>query len=297
VGVIYRGKLSPTDQPVSIAGSLFAPGTLGSIGRALNVELAGGEAQAQFAAAGSAPAIVSRSYGLGRGLLFAYDLVGTLMTQPSGAQDALVSAGLGWLTPHIPATASGLEYAVLRARIENLGQAVALRVTLTPPEGSTVLSTAPGAAADASGRPVWSVSLAVGETKELLAGVRMPAASGSYAASIAVESVRNGIAHPYGTFGTSITVEDFTTVAERTISALMAVPVGSADKADRNHAVSSIQSAQSRLGAGQYEQAIADLVGAAERLLKIKSADVTPYRVDVGRLLKEAAARWAAAQP
>lgn len=297
VGVLYRGKLSPTDQPVSVNGSLFAAGMLASAGRPLKVDLAGGEAQAQFAAAQSAPAIVSRSYGLGRGLLFAYDLVGTLMAQPSDAQDALVSAGLGWLRPNLPATASGFEYSVLRARIENLGQAVELRVTLTPPQGSTVLSTAPQAAPDASGRPVWSFMLAVDETKDLFASLRLPGSTGTYAASINVESVRNGVAHPYGTFETSITVEDAASVSARSISGLMALSVGSADKADRNHAVAAIQSAQARLAAGQYESAIADLVAAAERLLKITSVDVGPYRVEVARLLKEAEARWAAAQP
>ena len=45
------------------------------------------------------------------------------------------------------------------------------------------------------------------------------------------------------------------------------------------------------------DQAIGLLIDASERLLKITSVDVTPYRVEVDRLLQEAEARWFIAQP
>jgi len=43
-------------------------------------------------------------------------------------------------------------------------------------------------------------------------------------------------------------------------------------------------------------QAMGQLVDASERLLKITSADVASYRVEVDRLLQEAEARWFIAQ-
>ena len=61
--------------------------------------------------------------------------------------------------------------------------------------------------------------------------------------------------------------------------------------------MSAIRAAQASLAAGAPDKAIEQLVDAAERLLKITSANVTPYRVEVDRLLQEAEARWFIAQP
>ena len=43
--------------------------------------------------------------------------------------------------------------------------------------------------------------------------------------------------------------------------------------------------------------AIWKLLGAGELLMKITSANVTPQRVDVARLLQDAEIRWAGTQP
>ncbi len=73
--------------------------------------------------------------------------------------------------------------------------------------------------------------------------------------------------------------------------------ISSNEKSDRDHAVASIQAAQASLAAGASDKAIALLIDASERLLKITSVDLRPYRVEVDRLLQEAEARWFIAQP
>jgi len=58
-----------------------------------------------------------------------------------------------------------------------------------------------------------------------------------------------------------------------------------------------VGSVQASIDAGAYEQAIGQLLTAAERLIKIASADVSAQRVEAARLLQEAQARWYLAQP
>ena len=95
----------------------------------------------------------------------------------------------------------------------------------------------------------------------------------------------------------TLSVESADTVAQRVAGELSALAVSSSDKSDRDHAVSSIQAAQASLAARDSDQAIGLLIDASERLLKITGVDVTPYRVEVDRLLQEAEARWFIAQP
>ncbi len=295
-GTDVHGKLGVASQTISVNGPLFAPGTLASSGRPLQLDLTTGMAQAVFAASPSRPAIVANQYGLGRGILFAYNLVGTLMAQPSGALNDLVSAAIGWVTP-APATVSEARaYTVLRARVTNVGIAADLKATFTPPAGATVLGTAPAATPDASSRPVWIFTLDSGATKNLDIGLRLPANTGSFTASITIDSARNDLAAPFSTLAT-LSVESADTVAPRVAGKLSALGVSSSDKSDRDHAVSSIRAAQASLAAGASDKAIEQLIDASERLLKITSVDIMPYRVEVDRLLQEAEARWFIAQP
>jgi hypothetical protein len=295
-GTDVHGKLGAANQTISVNGPLFAPGTLASSGRPLQLDLTTGAAQAVFAASPYRPAIVTNQYGLGRGILFAYNLVSTLMTQPSSALNDLVSAAIGWVAPAPAAVSEARTYTVLRARITNVGIAADLKATFTPPAGATVLGTAPAATSDASGRPVWTFMLESGATKNLDIGLRLPANTGSFTANISIDSARGDLATPFSTFAT-LTVESADTVAPRVAGALSALSVSSSDKSDRDHAVSSIRAAQASLASGQSEKAIDQLIDASERLLKITSADITPYRVEVDRLLQEAEARWFIAQP
>jgi hypothetical protein len=295
-GTDVRGKLSVPDQTISVSGPIFAPGTLGSSGRPLRLDLTTGVAQAVFVASPSRPAIVTNQYGLGRGILFAYDLVGTLMTQPSSALNDLVSAAIGWVTPASVAVSEARGYTVLRAKITNVGIGASLKATFTPPAGATVLGTAPAATADASGRPVWTFTLDSGATKNLDIALRLPADTGSFSANLSIDSTRNDLATPFSTFVT-LSVESADTVAPRVVNELSALSVASNDRSDRDRAVSLIRAAQASLAAGASGKAIDQLTEAAERLMKIGSVDVSVQRVEVARLLQEAEVRWFLAQP
>jgi hypothetical protein len=298
IGARPRGKLVPVDQAVSLTGTVFAAGTLPSVGRPLKLDVLSAVAQARFPASQDRPAIVSNDYGLGRGLLFAYDLVGTAMAHPSAELDQAVLAGLGWVAPTPASPAGAGSHAVLRSHIANVGLAADLKATLTPPAGSSVLSTAPAATPDASGRPVWSFTLESGATRDLDAGLRLPEADGSYTATLAIDSVRNGVSTPYGSFDLGLSVETAEVTAARAVAELSALAnLAPSDRNDRDIAVASIQAAQGALAAGDYEAAIAQLITASARLLMITSANLTPQRVDTARILQQAQIRWAQTQP
>jgi len=297
-GVDVHGKLDASDQTINVVAPIFATGTFPTVGRPLKLELTTGEAQATFPASANKPAIVTNEYGLGRGLLFAYDLVGTLMAQPSAALTDLVSAGIGWVLPEPAAVFAARSYTVLRGRITDVGATADLRATFTPPVGATVLATAPAVVPDASGRPVWTFTLDSGATKKLDIGLRLPAVSGSYAASLTIDSIRDGVISPHAGLDSALSVESAETIAPRLVSELEALAISQhGERSDRNAAVSKIQAASSSLAADQCEEAIEKLLEAAARLAKITSVDVRAYRVQIARLLQEAQVRWFIAQP
>jgi hypothetical protein len=298
VGVNVQGKDNPSGQTVNVTGAIFAAGSIVTAGRPLRVQLTTGQAQAVFPAEGNEPAIVSNQYGQGRALLFAFDLVGTLSAQPgSGALQGLTQAALGWLAPDLPATDDAGGYTVVRTRITNLGLAVDTRVTLTLPAGATLLTTSPAAALDANGRPVWTVTLDSGQTADLEASIRLPLAAGNYAVQAAVETTRNGQTTLYNTTNLSFAVTDAATVSGQVVAGLQGLTLASAEKQSRDRAVAHVQSAQTKLAAARYEDAIDELLEAVEDLMKITSVDTSAQRLQIDRMLDEAGYRWYLALP
>lgn len=298
VGANAQGKDNPSGQTITVTGPIFAAGSIATEGRPSRVQLTTGQAQAVFPAEGNEPAIVSNQYGQGRALLFAFDLTGTLIDQPaSSALQSLVQAALGWVAPDLPATADAGGYTIVRTRITSLALAVDARVTLTLPAGAVLLTTAPGAALDASGRPVWTVTLDSGSSADLEASIRLPLAAGTYAVQAAVESIRNGQAKPYNSYNLTLAVTDAATVSGEIVADLQGLTLSIAERQQRDRAVQHVQSAQTKLAAGRYEDAIDELLEAVEDLMKITSVDISAERLGIDRMLDEAGYRWVLALP
>ncbi|MFN8994165.1 MAG: hypothetical protein ACK5X3_10970 [Pseudomonadota bacterium] len=84
---------------MSLTNSEVLIGEVPSLGRGLRVELhSGATSLGKFA--NNDPAIIGNEYGLGRGVLFAYDLLGTLAANPTLSiyQDAVTNT-LRYLAP------------------------------------------------------------------------------------------------------------------------------------------------------------------------------------------------------
>jgi len=298
VGVNVQGKRNPADQMINVTGAIFAASSIATEGRPLKLQLTTGQAQAVFPAEANGPAIVSNQHGQGRALLFAFDLVGTLMTQPrSSALQDLSQAALGWLVPAVPATATAGDHTVIRTRVQNLGLAVTARVTLSLPQGALLVSTTPAATPDANGRPVWTQSLDSGQSADLAAAIRLPATSGDTSAQAAVETIKNGQATPYNTCSLALSVTDAGTVNAQVVADLQGLSLPSPERSHRDRAVAHLQLAQAKLGASRYEDAIDELLEAIEDLMKIASIGTSAYRLSVDRLLDEVSYRWWLALP
>jgi len=298
IGADVAGKLSPVNETVDLTGTVFAPGPIATVGRPLRLGLTTGQAQAGYPASAGRPAIVTNQYGQGRGLLFGFDLVGTLMADAASTRLADVSqAAIGWLTPAAGDSVVPGDYVVVRTRVENVGQAVDLRVTVDLPVGAAYFASTPVATVAADGRPVWTVSLASGQAIDLDAAIRAPMASGTATVNVTIDAVRNGVTRPYNTYALSLVVHGAAAIGPEVVSGLQALAVAQAEQAHRDIAIGHIQTAQTRLGAQQYGEAIAELLESVKWLLKISSADVSPYRLAVDRLLDEAAYRWYLGQP
>jgi hypothetical protein len=298
-GIKLKGKSRPGNEQVRLTGSIFTVGTLlPSKGRAVKLELTTAQAQAVFPHYYNKPAIATNQYGYGRAVTFAYDLVGTAMAHPSAALNDAVLAALGWIAPTPAAPVGGRNYTVLRTHIANVGLGTELKATFTPPSGATVLSTKPSTGNDANGRPVWTFLLDSGATKDLDVGLRLPSTTGTYTASTRIDSIRNGVTLPYGTFDLTLNVESADTIASRIATSLTALSIpSSGDRNDRDNAVYYIQSARNELAQQDYSDAIEKLLKASEWLMKISSVNVGAQRAEVARVLLEAQIRWALAQP
>jgi len=325
-GVRYRGKLSTSNQPITLTGSLFTPGaSVPTLGRPLRLALDGGTQQARFPAGlkcddcddkndkngatpGDTPAIVSNAYGKGRGIVMAFDLTGTLtQAQPlSPVWQDIMQAGFGYLAPQTPdplapEVLSAGAYAVARTTLTNQGQAVALDVTGLLPPGAFVLSATPRATVDANNSQAkWSLNLAVAQSTDLTLALRVPQSSGSHTLTTTVDSLLNGQSKRYGSYPLVLNVASAMELAvtNQLIADLKALAfTSSRDREARDQTVKALQDALTRTAQGKYDDALGNLLDAVDKLRRITSRDMSAYRLAVDRWLQELELQWLNMQP
>lgn len=302
-GIKHVGKLNPLDQPVAMTGSLFDAMTLASSGRPLRAELDGGVEQARFAGTAH-PAIVSRDFGLGRGLLFSFDLVATLQKSiADGGQSAeswksQMAKAFGYAVPALVASYTAGGYADLRTLVKNLARPVEVEVILAPPAGAVVAATEPAAVMGTEGTATWRFTLPVDATRALDAQLRLPAASGSYTATTTVNTIRDTGAVLYTTLTTSMEVAAMLPQAGAVLASLRAVALqDSKDQLARDKAVMEIGKALDDLAQSRHDTAIAQLIDAVADLESITGRDMGGYILQVDLMIKEIGRRWFEAQP
>ncbi len=308
-GVLYRGNLATSNLPITFTGALFVPGLIAPTGaRPLVLALDGGTQQATYVKChgcrnGTSAAIVSNTYGNGRGMVMAFDLLDILMqTQPIPAvwQDILHTT-FSYLTPQTPDAFTAGAYAVARTTLTNQGQAVALDVTDLPPLGAFVVSTTPQASVNpTSSQAEWTPNLAVGQSIDLTAALRVPETSANYTLTTVVNSISNGQSKLYGSYPLTIKVAAAAdlVVTNLLIADLNALPLSSSpDRNGRDQAVKNLQDAISKTAQGQYEDALASLLDAIDKLRDITGKDVGVYRLAIDRWMQELELEWLYAPP
>lgn len=282
-GVTYKSRFSSVDQAVTLnAGGLFGGGVLASRGLATRFELAGGTSEARFDSGDAA--IVSRAWGAGNSLLFAFDLVDTLIrpgpsaSAPQQLQDVLARSTKR-LASTPPAATVGDVLAV-SARVSNDGTrsaSVELRAEL--PVGLRFIgaSVAPISAMPAGAQPglvVWRFTLAAAEHRDLL--IRVVPDRTDMAATLPLTAYGVSAAGDATLLASSAQPLQLLPGAPLIQSALDQVrnlaPAQQSDVDARNRAVNAIQQAQAAQQQGSHAAALQSLLAAADELDSMTSA-------------------------
>jgi sugar lactone lactonase YvrE len=307
VGVHYRGKLAPADQPVELTGPLFAAGSVDTRGRPLKLELDTGTLQARFTddldgdnhkhhvPAADHPAIVSHRYGQGHGMIMAFDLPATLMQEPSlpDVWQALIQAAFDALLPELPETYTGGAWVVNRTTVANPGQAIDLQVITTLPPDAQVVGTEPAAQIDSAGvQAVWDFPLGAGQSQDLTLSWWLSGVTGTYTLDTLIYTSQ---AKPYGSYPLTLTVNSALDqqTTDDLIAQLKALTFSRyQDRKARDKAVKSLQDALAQASSGNYDGAIDSLIEAVNRLNTIKSLDTGSYRLGLDRWLQGLEQQW-----
>jgi hypothetical protein len=321
-GMEYRGKLPAKNNAVTTSGLMFSAAQMQALGKANKLHLTTGTVQATFdqpAPAGehdghdghdgqrsehdethekpraAHPAIIGNAYGKGLALTFGFDLVDNLQNGTGlAAWNGVLLTGLTNLLPPLPDKYSGGAYVTLTTQIQELAKRTTeLAVTAHLPSGATLLNTVPAATVDANGNPVWNFTLPASAAKQLQLSMRLPLLTGTYVLPVTVDSIRNGKSKRYGEYSFSWTVAGSDRLLGQVASDLQLLVLNDGEEREaRDKAVVKLQQATSLIGQMKYAEALDALLDAVDRLHKIRSVDVSSYRLSLDRLLQEVGWNW-----
>lgn len=292
VGILYKGKPSQLAE-VTLTGTTLPTGSFLVNGtRPIRVELTTALRHGVFNTGD--PAISTNAYGLGHGLLFAFDLTGTLLAQSASALlSETLDRSLEGVLPAIPEVYGGRAFIPLVTTFSNTEAVpVTLRVTAVLPTGFSLASGAPPAVV--SGVEVsWDVAIAGEGSRTLNWAVRAPQTSGTYTIPIEVRQVQGPILVLLGTHPITVEVHATDIQFPALMNALQTLTLASAqDRNARDAAVGLLQVAQARIAAGAFEEAIARMIEAVAVLGRIDDASVMEHRGAIDRVMQEIQARW-----
>jgi hypothetical protein len=244
-------------------------------------------------------AIAGYVYGRGKGVIMAFDLVGSIQnhaTDPNWA--TAVQLAFDFLTPDAPSLYTSGAYAAVRTTVANVGSAVDLTVLHSLPTGAKALAGGPSPSILANGQQAqWNFNLPVSQSKDLTLYLRLPASTGSYTLGTAISSALNGQSSLYGNYPLTLQVDVATSslATAKLMADLNAFTFTSTkDRQSRDKVVKALQDAANQ---SRPDRAITNLLDAVDKLRSITTRDMSTYRLQIGRWLQELALQWQAAQP
>lgn len=289
-GVKYRGKLGRSNLTVNIpAGSVFAQGSLPTLGQPPKFDLEGGQRQASFAGPYSAtPAIVSNAYGNGRSLLFAFDLMGMIATGAGGQVGQIVDATLAHAASSGPVLTEG-DTAAIALSVTNQGtRTVSLQVQGGLPGGTRHVDASPEPESVDGTKAVWDLVLAAGASQEILWRVRGTQA-GTWTLPITVHSVPDGT----GTLvlqasaQAQLQVTAGSTLLQGALPALHAMQPPTANgRSSKSKAIAAASDALALHNQGKFQDAIVQWAASANAVMAITGTDTKPARDAVALALE-----------
>jgi hypothetical protein len=281
-GVKYRGKLGRSNLTATIPeGSLFTQGSLATLGQPAKFDLVGGRRQASFSGFYAAtPAIVSHTYGNGRSLLFAFDLVGMIAAGANAQVSQVVEATAG----HTASGSADLtlgDTAAIAVSVSNQGtRTVNVQVQGDLPAGAIHVGASPEPESVDTGKAVWDLILAGGATQELTWRVRSTQA-GTITFPITVHSVPDGT----GTLAlqasaqAQLNVAAASTLLQAALPALQALQPPTANgRSMKAKAIAAAGDALALHNQGKFQEAIVQWSASVNAVMAITGIDTKPAR-------------------
>ncbi len=319
VGMQYSGQLQAVNLPITFSMAPLAGKTLQTTGRALKLKAGNGAAVATFPAGiachdcaddadrrGTSKtdntAIAGYSYGQGRGVIMAFDLIGSIQNHANDPNwISAIQLAYNFLTPDISPNGSNYTsnaYTAVRTSVVNTGSSADLVVTQKLPVWAQAISGDAGVTLSNAGQQAqWSINLSAGQSKDLTLYLRVPSASSAYAIDTTVSSLLNGQSSLYDEYFMPLQVTSATDgpATAKLMADLQALGLSSnRDRQSRDQAMRSLQNA---LAESHPERAMSDLLDAINQLNTITGTDLSALRLQLDRALQELAYKWQAAQP
>lgn len=302
VGVNYKGKLPQSGHPVIMSSSFLPMGTFTGLGSALKSELAvpTATAQARFDSATGEIAIVANNYGLGKGLLYGFDLVDTLMAQPTSALlKSLVSQGIGYVAPAATTATTTGGYLTLQTKVTNTAViAQQIEATVTLPAGAVFVESDPATTERTATTLTWRASVPANSTLVFDWSLRAPTTAGDFPITTVLNRQELGAYVAVDTKTTAITVKGAAALLTQLNTQIPALaPTSQQERQSRDRAATSVQSAQTKRTTANYDGAISDLIGAGDDLDKVTSVPVQPQLLAIDQLIQAISREWCGTLP
>ena len=316
VGLQYRGQLEAVNQPILFTMAPLTGKTLQTTGRSNKLRIGNGTLVAKFPAGlachdcdddddrhGTSKtdntAIAGYVYGKGKGVVMAFDLIGSIQNHSSDPNwITAIQLAYDFLTPEPLTGYTSGAYTAVRTSVVNTGPTVDLNVTQKLPTGAKALSGEPTTTVSTNGlQAQWNFNLPSGQSKDLTLYLRLPAASSAYVIDTPISSLLNGQSTLYGDYTLPLLVISATEAVATTklIADLKAVSLSSNhDRQMRDQAVKAMQDAVAQSHA---DSAIRYLLDALGKLSAIMAKDMSSYRLSIDLWMQELAFKWQAAQP
>lgn len=271
LGVKHQGKLAQADQVLSLPGtSLFPTATLNSLGQPVNYTVEAGTTHGRFP--NGAPAIVSHEWGLGQGLLLAFDLVKMLQRDGmNAAEQWLLQHALGYLASGEDMPAMEGDPVLVRVTVKNTGtQAALARVNTQIPSDATFLGASDNAQPNAQGQLSWAFELAAGAEKELFVRVAYSEPGEQTLRFDVLGGTSSASMLPQTSVSQVIRFEARGAEFTDALVAIQALQLArQADGTLQNKALLAIHQAEQVLHDRLYEQALSHWIAASDALVRI----------------------------
>lgn len=315
-GAKFGGNLWFSRDEMQVNGPHFTTTTLQTAGyHPLRLVQTGGSVEATYAGSlgysafnefgiyapwllqpsGSYPAVITNSYGRGRAMIAAFDLVDSLRANPTSTDWArFMGESVSYLAPTVPLRHTSGEPVQVRLVVANSGAGTGIfTVKSQLPAGMKLLDSNAGVTADSIGQINFNLDLAAGASRTVTLVLQNGTASGDYRMEFELYGNATSGAQLQERQSVVIPVRAWRDLYSDIDTALRALPLTSlSDKSLRTLILSDLQASRSNHEWKLHDLAIAEMLEGITRLRQIQGASTQAIRLNMDTLLREYELGW-----